>query len=116
MDDIRKKKLEYLEGKKIVPTNIKDLLTIMGLCYWICDDGCWCNKGVHLCTNSFTLEEVNLLVKALYDNYNLKCSICLGGGSVGNVIRISSKSVPHLQTLLSPIMPSMMRHKIFGKS
>jgi LAGLIDADG DNA endonuclease family len=108
--------LFYPEGKKVVPKNIADLLTLEGLCFWICDDGYWYGNGVHLCTNAFTKEEVNLLVKALYDNYNLKCSICLGGSSVGFVIRISSKSVSHLQALLSPIMPPMMRHKILGKS
>jgi hypothetical protein len=108
--------LFYPEGKKVVPKNIADLLTLEGLCHWICDDGYWHGNGVLLCTNAFTKEEVDLLVKALYDNYNFKCTICLGGSSSGNVIRISSKSVPHLQTLLFPIMPPMMRHKIFGKS
>ena len=29
----------YSEGKKIVPLNIGELLTALGLCYWICDDG-----------------------------------------------------------------------------
>ena len=31
----------YLNGKKTVPSNIGDLLTPLGLCYWIADDGCF---------------------------------------------------------------------------
>jgi len=54
-------KLFYLNGKKKIPANIGQLLTPLSLCYWIADDGSW-NKSkryVVLCTNSFTLEEVN---------------------------------------------------------
>jgi len=46
--------LFYLEGLKIVPKNIGDLLTPLGLCYWICDDGYWNKNSVYLCTNSFS--------------------------------------------------------------
>jgi hypothetical protein len=101
----------YPFGKKIIPSNIAELLTPIGLCYWICDDGYWHNNGVHLCTNSFTLDEVNHLVKVLTEKFDFKCSIFSN-----NVIRISSKSVPHLRTLLAPIMPPMMQYKILGKS
>ena len=34
--------LLYLDGKKLVPLNIGDLLTPLGLCYWIADDGGFC--------------------------------------------------------------------------
>jgi len=81
---------------------------VLGLAYWIADDGYWTGGGVHLCTNSFRLDEVNLLVKALTEKFNLKCTVRAGGGSVGNIIRISAKSTPHLRTLLTPIMPPMI--------
>jgi hypothetical protein len=64
--------------------------------------------------DGFALEEVNLLAKTLTDNFNLNCSIIKSRNN--HIIRISSKSIPHLQTLLTPIMPPMMRHKILGKS
>jgi len=35
-------KLFYFEGKKVIPLNIAELLTPLGLCYWICDDGSFC--------------------------------------------------------------------------
>ena len=68
-------------GNKVVPSplncfaidgkNIGDLLSPSGLAYWICDDGApffeWGLKkmasgGLTLCTNSFSVKEVSLLV------------------------------------------------------
>jgi hypothetical protein len=104
--------LFYPEGKKIIPLNIGDLLTPSGLGYWIADDGKF-NKlyrCVILCTNSYTLEEVNLLVKTLNEKWDLKCTINRDGN--GFVVRIPSQSLPVLQELLKDQMPSMMLHKI----
>lgn len=104
--------LFYLEGKKRVPLNIFDLLTPLGLCYWICDDGTFSkrDKCVVLCTQSFTLEEVKLLIEVLTKKFDLDCTMNRSGK--GHVIRISQKSLPKLQSLLTPHMPNMMRYKI----
>ena len=104
--------LFYPMGKKIVPLNIKDLLTPFGLCYWICDDGSFCqrDRAIVLNTQGFSLEEVELLISALTDKFDIKCTIKKERNSYA--IRISSKSLSLVQSLLSPIMPSMMRHKI----
>lgn len=61
--------LFYHEGKKVVPSNIGDLFTPLSLAYWICDDGSYCKKSrrVTFNTQSFTIEEVNLLAKILND-------------------------------------------------
>ena len=37
--------LFYCAGKKVIPLNIADLLTPLGLAYLICDDGCWSQQG-----------------------------------------------------------------------
>jgi hypothetical protein len=105
-------KLFYLNKKKVIPANIGQLLTPLSLCYWIADDGSW-NKSkgyVVLCTNSFTLEEVNLLIGVLNEKWDLKCYKAKQNS--GYVIIIPSYSVSNLQTLLKPYMPSMMYHKI----
>jgi len=104
--------LFYPEGKKIIPLNIGDLLTPSSLAYWLADDGTFSKlySCVILCTNSYTLEEVNLLVKILNDKWDLKCTINKDGK--GFRIRIPSKSLPVLQELLKDKMPSMMLHKI----
>jgi hypothetical protein len=124
-------------GKKVIPSNIGELLTPLGLCHWICDiphkrslwgDGCHSERDrvVYLSTNSFTLAEVQLLVSVLTDKFGLECTINKNNG--GFRIRISSKSLPVLQSLLKDIMPAppseggglahhlligcLMRHKI----
>lgn len=58
---------------KIVPLNIEDLLTPIGLAHWIMDDGYWENDSstVFLCTDNFTLDEISLLIKILTKNFNL---------------------------------------------
>ena len=104
--------LFFVDGKKIVPPNIGELLTPLGLCYWICDGGSFRKKdrAIILSTQGFSPQEVELLVKVLTDKFNLKCSINKSGKVFG--IRISTKSIPHIQLLLKDIMPPMMKHKI----
>lgn len=64
--------LFYKNGTKIVPSNIEELLTPRVLAFWICDDG---SRTVHkqtiLHTRSYTLNEINLLQKALKNKFDL---------------------------------------------
>src|SRR5277367_6883312 len=49
-------------GEKQIPKNIAEELTHRSLAFWIMDDGQQVKKGgVTLCTDSFDLEEVNIL-------------------------------------------------------
>ena len=52
---------------KIVPSNIKDLLTPIGLAYWIMDDGDIQKKGLYLNTYGFTPEDT-LCLKITLEN------------------------------------------------
>ncbi len=104
--------LFYVDGKKIVPPNIGELLTPLGLCYWISHAGHFFQKdrAIILSTQGFSPREVELLVKVLTDKFNLKCSINKSGKVFG--IRISTKSISIIQSLLKETMPPMMLHKI----
>jgi len=104
--------LFYLEGKKVIPNNIFDLLSPLGLAYWLCDDGGFnkLNRAVILSTQCFSLEQVNLLSNVLAEKFNLKCSVNKNENAY--VIRISAKSLPILQSLLKDIMPPMMLYKL----
>jgi hypothetical protein len=104
--------LFYLEGQKVVPLNIAELLTPLSLCYLICDDGLFDkrNPSISLCTECFSLREVQLLQEVLEDKFKIDCTINVRGG--GFRIRISKKSLPVVQALLKDIMPPMMLHKI----
>jgi hypothetical protein len=104
--------LFYVNGVKIVPLNIGELLTPLGLAYLLCDDGCFCQKNrvIYISTNGFTHAEVNLLINVLNSKWNLNCTI--NKHNPGFIIRIPKKSVPLVQDLLKDIMPKMMMHKI----
>lgn len=99
--------------KKLVPSNIGELLTPLGLAHWICDDGTWDKiaRHVRLSRHSFTLAEVNILADALNKNFDLKCYVNKHT-SGGFIIIIPPYSVPILQSLLKEIMPPMMLYKI----
>lgn len=79
---------------KIVPLDIKDDLTAIGLAHWIMGDGFWSQNSVFLCTDGFTIEEVDLLIETLAINFNLIASkrrrIQANGGICWR-IRFSSK-------------------------
>jgi len=106
--------LFYISGKKVVPSIIEDLLTPLSLGYWIADDGSWNKPGKFtvLCTDSFTLEEVELLIEVLNTKFHLKCYKCRQG--IGYRIIIPSYSIPVLQNLLSSHMPPMMLYTAVG--
>lgn len=104
--------LFYQDGRKVVPSNIYELLTPLGLAYLLCDDGSYhkSRKIVRISTNSFSFDEVQLLVSVLTGKFGLKSTINKDKG--GFRIRISRESLPVLQALLKDIMPPMMKHKI----
>lgn len=104
--------LFYPKGQKIVPDNIADLLTPLGLAYWICDDGkSMASGGLTLCTNSFNNKEVSRLKDVLITRFGLTCTIHtthLGD----QVIHISKKSMDKLRSIVKPHMVPSMLYKI----
>lgn len=63
-----------LEGKKILPSNLEDLLTARGLAHWLMDDSYKSGKGLYICTESFTLIEMDFLINILKSKFDLECS------------------------------------------
>jgi hypothetical protein len=97
---------------KIVPLNIEELLTPIGLAHWIMDDGFKVGNGVGLCTESFTFEEVSLLKKVLEDKFKLIITMNVrktSTGKIGYRLFISAKSRNQLLDLVkSFFIPSMV--------
>ena len=75
-----------LEGQKIIPNNINQLLTPRGLAFWIMDDGSIKNKGLHLNVYGFTLDEVVKLKSTLE---NLFIPINWGSDKVDAILKCS---------------------------
>ena len=106
--------LWYINNKKVVPSNIGDYLNPLALAIWIMDDGSKVNSGLKLCTNSFTYLECLLLVKVLFDNFNLKSTIQSTGISEQYHIYIWKESMPLLREIVLPYVHPSMKYKIIN--
>jgi len=99
--------LWYVNGVKVVPANIFDLLTPVSLAYWHMDDGGWNKGGINLNTNSFTKAEVTLLAEVLRTKFGLKCSV-----QSRNRLYIWSSSTAQFCDLIRPYVHPSMVYKI----
>jgi hypothetical protein len=104
-------------GKKVIPTNIADLLTPRSLAFWIMDDGQQVKRGgVTLCTDSFKSNEIQILREALKTNFNLETSIhnkkASRGDSMYERIYINKSSLDLVKPSLKEHMHESMLYKI----
>ncbi|CCA78108.1 probable intron-encoded LAGLIDADG endonuclease, partial (mitochondrion) [Serendipita indica DSM 11827] len=104
--------LFYVNGIKMVPSNIAEYLTPLALAVWIMDDGTKASAGLRLCTNSFTYSDCLLLVKALNDNFSLKATVQSAGAPNQYCIYIWKESMPLLRSIVSPYIIPEMKYKI----
>lgn len=65
----------FIKIKKIVPLNIQDLLTPIGLAHLLLGDGYFHNGVIFICSESFTKEEQDLLIVALDSKFNIKATL-----------------------------------------
>lgn len=101
----------YVNGLKIVPTNIYELLTPRGLAHWIMDDGSRHGQGLHLSVYAFTTTDIDRLVFTLQDKFNLKCSIHLN--RLGQPrIYIFKESMDKLRNLTKQFFVQDMLYKL----
>lgn len=104
---------------KRVPDNIQDLFTPRMIAYWFMDDGDqkWKghSRGVRFSTNSFSVQECELLCDALREKYTLKPSLEKAGKSKQGVqqyrLYISSGSYSILKDLIWNHLVRSMRYK-----
>jgi len=100
----------YIDGKKVVPSIIKKLLTPRGLAYWYMDDGSMKSsqsKGVILNTQGFERTEVIRLLSILNEKFGLLASE--RQQKDGYQIYISGKSYEHFIEIVGDwIHPSMI--------
>lgn len=103
----------YDEKKiKIIPKEIEKYLTPMALAYWVMDDGTKVGKGIKLCTNSYTYEEVNFLCNILLKKYNLKSTPNKTGVKNQYVIYIHKESIERLKEIIKKHMVESMLNKL----
>jgi hypothetical protein len=74
-------------------------------------DGAKAGKGLILCTDSFSLQDVVRLMNVLIIKYNLKCSIwTIKPGSYR--LHISAKSMDKVREIVKPYFIDSMLYKI----
>ena len=100
-----------LNKKKIVPSNISELLTPRSLAFWIMDDGSKQNDGLHISVYGFTNADVDKLMFTLQDKFHLKCSIHYNRDNKPRIY-IFKESMPSLITLVKPYFIKEMLYKL----
>jgi hypothetical protein len=103
--------LFYVDKVKRIPNNIGNLLTPIGLAYWAMDDGYKIGSGFILSTNSYTLSEVELLIRVLKENFDLNCSYHTKTKDQ-YMIYIKSDSMDKFLSLVTPHFHSSMMYKL----
>jgi hypothetical protein len=84
------------------------MLTPIALAHWIMGDGAKHGNGLILCTDSFTIQEIVVLMNVLIIRYDLKCTLHINSKGYKRIY-IFSYSKKKLTTLVKPfIVPSML--------
>lgn len=101
----------YLNGVKILPFDIYNMLTPVALAHMIMGDGSSQRHGLTICTDSLTLKDIVRLINVLIIRYRLVCS--LRQHSITQTrIYIKQSSMPLLRTIVIPHMCSSMLYKL----
>tara|TARA_Y100000310_G_scaffold31664_1_gene30005 strand:+ start:5460 stop:6407 length:948 start_codon:yes stop_codon:yes gene_type:complete len=105
--------LFYGTGKKVITKEILDQLTPRGLAIWICDDGSYSKTQdyIILCTNSFSLEEHELIKKFFNDKFGLDPTIGFRDGKY-YYLRFKKDDTQKLIKIIKPFLPQSMLYKI----
>ena len=105
----------YKKDIKCVPESIGEYLTPLALAIWIMDDGAKVGKGLKFCSNSFSYNECLILIKALNDNFNIKCSVQSAGAASHDqyIIYIWKESMDDLRNIVSPYIIPAMKYKLY---
>lgn len=102
----------YPNGKKRVTQEYIDMITHpIALAYWFMDDGS--HDGV-FATNSFSLEEINLLIKLL-NKFSITDVSINKAQNNQYVLRILSKSREKFDNLIKPYIIESMKYKLIYK-
>jgi len=102
----------YLNKKKIIPKNIDELLTPIGLAFWLQDDGSYHirDKIIVLSTDCFDESDVDLLIILLKKKFDLDCRKAKDRQYFRIVIK--QNSIEKFKILVLPYIHSSMLYKL----
>lgn len=101
----------YGKGTKILPSDLADHFTAVSFAYWIMDDGTYAQGILKICTDNFTLDQVQFLCDMLFDKYGI---VSHAQQRKANMYRlyIASREMDKVRTLVAPYLISSMRYKV----
>lgn len=102
----------YKKGKKYINPKIENYITPLALAILIMDDGGSAKPGVRIATNSFNLEEVELLVKILKNKFDLDITVQHLKSINKYSIYIKGGSIPTLRNIVLPHFHPSMYYKL----
>lgn len=102
----------YKKGKKYINPNIEKYITPLALAVLIMDDGGYAKPGVRIATNSFKLEEVELLAKIIKNKFDLDCTVQHVKAINKYSIYIKGVSIPTLINVVLPHFHPSMYYKL----
>lgn len=109
----RFKRLFYEENRKIIPKELPKLLVLKeGLAIWFMDDGYYYqrDKMAYLYLAKYTLQELEIILQTLKDNFNLLPKV---KNKKGNwVLVFTVEETKKLIDLIKPYIIPSMRYKL----
>jgi len=107
------RKLFYKKNRKIINKDILKQLNPQSLAYWICDDGSYNNKQryIVLCTNSYSLEEHELMREFFNKKFGLNPTIGFRDGKY-YYLRFKKEDSENLIKIIKPFILECMKYKI----
>lgn len=102
----------YVNGVKVIPNNIYELLTLVDFAQLILGDGGFKSKEIYLCTDSYAIQDVVRLMNVLIIRYELKCTLHKASNGKGYRIYISRNPVGRVTEIVLPYLTHSMYYKL----
>lgn len=100
----------YSERRKIVPMEITDLLTPLGLAVWFMDDGSADHCGLTIQTHSFEDDEVERLVQALSEGFDIVAT--KRANKARTVLYVGRDALATFRAVVAPFVLEDLEYKL----
>jgi hypothetical protein len=101
----------YENRIKIIKPSIYFHITPVAIAHWIMGYGSFTRKGLILCTDSFSIKEVVLLINILIIKYDINCVIQYNTKKYPRIY-IRKESMYKLRKIVLPYMHKSMLYKL----
>lgn len=104
----------YSNNIKKVGKIVDLFMSPIGLAVWIMDDAGWIkDRGLRLCTNSYSLSDVKYLINLLENKFSLKNLSAVSAGKPNSyMIYIPKKNMPILLQIVEPHIHPIFLYKL----